>query len=117
MSRDPTTRSSVAPTGRSTTRIGLTSVGKTPSFSRPAHSQQSTSESLGSQPRRPPTTPSTPGRAPPAPRQAPPHWYVRTPATIRMEDGRDLTAQIYLCRRPEGRRRPGGDYAGLPGIL
>jgi len=46
-----------------------------------------------------------------------PHWYVRTPVTIRMEDGRDLAAQIYLCRRPEGRRAPGGDYAGLPGIL
>jgi hypothetical protein len=34
-----------------------------------------------------------------------------------MEDGRDLAAQIYLCRRPEGRRAPGGDYADLPGIL
>ncbi len=45
-----------------------------------------------------------------------PRWYVRTPVEVRLADGRVLTAEIYLCRRPEGWRAPRGDYAALPGI-
>jgi gamma-glutamylcyclotransferase (GGCT)/AIG2-like uncharacterized protein YtfP len=42
-----------------------------------------------------------------------PHWYVRTPIDIRLDDGRFLAAEIYLCRRPQGIRAATGDFAAL----
>lgn len=40
-----------------------------------------------------------------------PHWYVRTPIDVRLDDGRFLEAEIYLCRRPRGVRAASGDFA------